>query len=207
MEKKTEYLNFKYPETRSAELDSLIKIAQDPDICWYCGKKADGVMDCNLSTISTYINFGHEKTVTRDYPFDIHVCKECVNRHNEISKKSTRKSLWILIPCALIAAGIFYAFYISGHNNLLYSIFMTVLFAGGLAVVAYIAFNGHIEKRTAKKYLSSEIRSLNDHPFVKTMREKDQYFRIGEQLPLNLRKDCSDILSERTWTFKEYRKD
>jgi len=199
---KTERFSFTYPKGVNEEYDNLVTIADDHTQCWYCGGKADGIIKCRLTIKRFYEGINKRKNVDRTFPFDVHICKDCLLRHEEMEKKESTYARIGLIFGLVFAVffSIYGPFLIIGRIiiGLILGFFVSWLFGELLSRI--------FRKKSHNDIRSHECRTIEEHPFIFAMQLYENNIQSKDEFRLTLNRLKDIDIDEGFDRFREYKK-
>lgn len=198
-------VTFSYPLGIDDHYDELVKIAEDPDVCWYCGEKASGTIRCTYSVYRQYNKLFEEKRVKRTYPFRVHICKNCVHKHDKVQSAWINAFVFSFLFGLVLA--ILYAIYSGFPDRLLGRIIVGLMWGvgfGGLIGILLVA--PIVKKIYYRKIVKKELRTLKEHPFIRAMEIYESGVKSKDEYKIMLTSYSSTDVDEDLQSFKEYRK-
>lgn len=200
-----EKIPFSYPLGIDEHYDNLVKIAEDPDTCWYCGKKASGTIRCTYSTSQSYNKLFEEKRVKRTYPFQVHICKDCLHNHERIESAGTLGCGLSMIPGLIFA--VLYVVYSGFPDRVFGKILIGLIWGFGLGALLGVFVVSPIVKRIVRhKIVKHEKRTLEEHPFIRAMKIYESGVKTKDEYRIMLAAYSFEDVEESLETFKEYKK-
>lgn len=202
--KSIEKIPFSYPLGIDEHYDSLVKIAEDPDVCWYCGKKASGTIRCTYTVYRSYNQLLRQKDVKRTFPFRIHICKDCLDKHKKVDSAETLGCELSIIPG--LAFTILYCIFIKFPERIFGRIIVGLMYGIAVSGIIGVLIVSPLAKKIARRRtIKSELRTLGEHPFIRAMEIYESGVQSKDEYKVMLASWSFDNVDEFPDSFKEYK--